>query len=62
MHEWLEQVFIVRSESYRHVLQEHLEERLQRAAAQIMALTPAPGHGKRQIRDEMPWSAPSQPS
>ena len=43
MHEWLEQVFIVRSESYRHVLQEHLEERLQRAAAQIMALTPAPG-------------------
>ena len=52
MHEWLEQVFIVRSESYRHVLQEHLEERLQRAAAQVIALTPAPGRGKRQIRDE----------
>jgi transposase len=49
---WKERVLVVRSESYRQVLQAGLEKRLDQAAAQILALTPAPGRGKRQIREE----------
>ncbi len=49
---WTEQVFVVRSESYRKSLLNGLEGRLQRATAKLMALTPAPARGKRQIRDE----------
>lgn len=48
---WTEQVFVVRSESYRKSLLNHLEERLQRATEKLMALTPSPGRGKRQIWD-----------
>ena len=48
-HTWTEQVMVVRSERYRQVMQAGLERRLQRATAQLLALTPAPGRGKRQI-------------
>ena len=51
--EWTEQVFIVRSESYRKSLLDSLEERLQRATNKLLALTPPPGRGKRQIQDEV---------
>jgi transposase len=51
--EWMEQVFVVRSESYRKCLLEGLEGRLQRATAKLMALTPPPARGKRQIQDEV---------
>jgi len=49
---WTEQVFVVRSESYRQSLLEGLEGRLQRATAKLLALTPPPARGKRQIQDE----------
>jgi transposase len=51
-HTWTERVLVVRSESYRQVMQAALERRLQRATARLLALTPAPGRGKRQIQDE----------
>ena len=50
--EWIEQVFVVRSESYRKSMLKNLEERLQRATDELMMLTPPPGRGKRQIQDE----------
>jgi transposase len=50
--EWTERVLVVRSESYRRVLQEGLKGRLERATDELLALTPAPGRGKRQIQDE----------
>jgi transposase len=50
--EWTERVLVVRSESYRRVLRQGLESRLQRAAEELLALTPTPGRGKRQIQDE----------
>jgi transposase len=50
--EWTERVLVVRSESYRRVLSQGLESRLQRASDELMALTPVPGRGKRQIQDE----------
>ena len=50
--EWMERVLVVRSESYRRVMREGLESRLQRATEELMALTPAPGRGKRHIQDE----------
>jgi transposase len=49
-HTWTERVLVVRSESYRQVMQAGLERRLRRATAQLQALTPAPGRGKRQIQ------------
>lgn len=49
---WTERVLVVRSESYRRVMRESLEGRLQRATEELMALTPAPGRGKRQIQAE----------
>jgi transposase len=49
---WTERVFVVRSQTYRQILQNGLEKRLQSATARLLALTPAPGRGKRQIRDE----------
>ncbi|OGO27152.1 MAG: hypothetical protein A2Z16_15305 [Chloroflexi bacterium RBG_16_54_18] len=51
--EWTERILVVRSESYRRVMREGLESRLQRATEELTALTPTPGRGKRQIRDEM---------
>jgi transposase len=50
--EWTEQVFVVRSESYRKSMLDGLEGRLQRAAEKLEALTPPPARGKRQIQDE----------
>jgi transposase len=50
--EWTERVLVVRSESYRRVMQEGLEQRLRQAIEELEALTPAPGRGKRQIQDE----------
>jgi transposase len=50
--EWNEQVFVVRSESYRKSLLEGLEKRLQQATNLLLALTPATQRGKRQLRDE----------
>jgi len=52
MEAWTERVLIVRSESYRRVMREGLEGRLQRASEALLALTPAPGRGKRQIQAE----------
>jgi transposase len=52
VNEWSEQVFVVRSESYRKSLLEGLEGRLERASAKLLSLTPAPARGKRQFRDE----------
>jgi transposase len=49
---WTERVLVVRSERYHQVLQAGLAKRLEHAALQIVALTPAPGRGKRQIREE----------
>jgi len=49
---WTERVLMVRSESYRKVQQQGLEGRLQRASDELLALTPTPGRGKRQFRDE----------
>jgi transposase len=50
--EWTERVLVVRSESYRKVQQQGLAGRLQRAREALLALTPKPGRGKRQFRDE----------
>jgi len=50
--EWTEQVFIVCSESYRKTMQKGLDGRLQRATDKLLALTPPPARGKRQIQDE----------
>jgi len=52
MLEWTEQVFVVRSESYRKSMLDGLEGRLQRAADKLMALTQPPARGKRQIQSE----------
>ena len=51
-HTWTERVLVVRSEHYRQVQQAGLEKRLQRATTRLLALTPAPGRGKRQIQAE----------
>ena len=50
--EWTEQVFVARSESYRKSQLNGLEGRLQRATAKLLALTPPPARGKRQIQEE----------
>jgi len=50
--EWTEQVFVVRSETYRKSQLNGLEGRLERATAKLLALTPAPARGKRQIQEE----------
>ncbi len=49
---WRERVLVVRSPSLAHQQQRALEQRLQSAEAQLRALTPEPGRGRRQIRDE----------
>lgn len=58
--EWTERVLVVRSESYQRVLSQGLESRLQRASDELMALTPAPGRGKRQIQDETELTAAAE--
>lgn len=49
---WTERVLITRSLALAQAQETHLEQRLQRATAALYALTPAPGKGKRQIRDQ----------
>ncbi len=50
--EWSERVIVARSETYRDQLKRRLEQRLTRATEKLLALTPEPGPGKRQIRAE----------
>lgn len=49
---WTERVLLVHSPSYQQQQQRGLEQRLKTATEKIQALTPPPGRGKRQIRDE----------
>lgn len=49
---WTERVIVVRSERFRQILLDGLEKHLQRATERLLALTPPPARGKRQIRDE----------
>jgi transposase len=49
---WKERVLIVRSDAYQESQSEHLEKRLAKATDRLQALTPPPGPGKRQKRDE----------
>lgn len=49
---WTERVIVVRSENYRRVQVTGLEKRLQRATEELLALTPPPARGKRQIQQE----------
>ena len=50
--QWTERVQVVRSFAFAKSQIEHLEERLTKAQQAIVALTPAPGRGKRQYDDE----------
>ena len=50
--QWQERVFIVHSPTWAAQQQRGLEQRLNTATAKLMALTPAPSAGKRQLRDE----------
>jgi transposase len=49
---WTERVLVVRSRAWAKRKIAQLEERLSAASAELKALTPEPGRGKRQIRDE----------
>jgi len=48
--DWCERVLLVRSLTLAQVQQRGLQERLRAATEALLALTPAPGRGKRQIR------------
>jgi transposase len=50
--EWTERVIVVKSFAYADAQQRGLQARLDKAEAQIFALTPPRGPGKRQIDDE----------
>jgi transposase len=49
---WQERVLVVRSLAYADTQHRHLEERLAKAQAALLALTPPVGRGKRQITEE----------
>ncbi len=49
---WQERVLIVRSHAYVETQRRHLQERLDKAQAALVALTPPVGRGKRQITQE----------
>ncbi len=49
---WHERVLVVRSVAHAQTLTHQLEERLAKAQAALLALTPAVGRGKRQITEE----------
>jgi len=57
---WTERVQIVRSPEQAQRRQADLERRLAQATAALQALTPAPGRGKRQIREEAALQAAIQ--
>ena len=50
--EWTERVFVVCSERYRASAVENLKKHLETATAELMALTPPRGRGKRRIQEE----------
>jgi transposase len=49
---WQERVLVVRSQASAEAQRRHLEERLDKAQAALLALTPPVGRGKRQITEE----------
>jgi transposase len=49
---WTERILLVRMESLRQRQLASLEERLQQATEHLLALTPPPGRGKRQLQTE----------
>jgi len=49
---WEERVLVVRSQAYADAEQSTLEKRLDKAKAALLAITPAVGRGKQQIKDE----------
>jgi transposase len=49
---WQERVLVVRSHAYAETQRRHLQERLEKAQAALLALTPPVGRGKRQITEE----------
>jgi transposase len=49
---WQERVLVVRSLAYAQTQRRHLEDRLDKAQAALLSLTPAVGRGKRQITEE----------
>jgi transposase len=49
---WQERVLVVRSHAYAETQRRHLHERLEQAQADLLALTPPVGRGKRQIIEE----------
>ena len=49
---WTERILLVHSPVHQQQQQRGLQQRLTTATAKIQALTPFPGRGKRQIRDE----------
>jgi transposase len=51
-HTWTERVLVVYSPTYAHTLHAGLHQRLHSAKEKLVALTPQPGRGKRQVRDE----------
>ncbi len=59
---WTERVQVVRSLSLARAQQAGLEQRLQSASRELLALTPPPGRGKRQIREEAHLQAAIQTS
>jgi transposase len=54
---WMERVQVVRSPALAQRQQATLEKRLAAAAAELGTLTPSPGRGKRQLRDEATMQA-----
>src|SRR5712691_9040138 len=51
-HRWQERVLVVRSCASADTQRRHLQDRLEKAQAALLALTPAVGRGKRQITEE----------
>ncbi len=49
---WQERVLVVRSHAYAETQRRHLQDRLEKAQAALLALTPPVGRGKRQITEE----------
>jgi transposase len=50
---WQERVLVVRSQAYADTQRRYLEDRLTKAQAALLALTPSVGRGKRQISEEV---------
>jgi transposase len=49
---WTERALIIRSKAFAETKERHFEQRLARTEAKLEALTPLPGRGKRQFKDE----------